>query len=317
MMQSIISEINMKPISDIRILNAFVAVAREGNVSRAAEKLHLTQPAVSLQLKRLAEDTGLTLFNRTAKGVELTRDGAALVAKAEKVQSALGEFGQTARRINGDVRGTLRLGTIVDPDFIRLGQFLAALVGGFPELQTKLVHGMSGEVITRILNNEADVGFFLGDLEEYEPADHGSSTGFFHQKELTQFTYRIIAPAGWGHRVLGKDWRALAALPWIGTPPESVHCRLLKKVFADKTVEPNQVCLVDQEPSMLAMVRSGVGLSLCRESIALEEMQSRAIVVSDQVAIKTSLRFVSLGSRREDPNVMAAFDALDAVWGTS
>ena len=84
----------MRPVQDIRVLNAFIAVAREGNVTRAAEKLHLTQPAVSLQLKRLAQDTGLILFTRTAKGLELTRDGTALIAKAEKVRTALTEFGQ-------------------------------------------------------------------------------------------------------------------------------------------------------------------------------------------------------------------------------
>ncbi|HWT18236.1 MAG TPA: LysR family transcriptional regulator, partial [Variovorax sp.] len=50
---------------DLQILRAFVLAAREGNVSRAAERLHLTQPAVSLQLKRLAEETGLQLFTRT------------------------------------------------------------------------------------------------------------------------------------------------------------------------------------------------------------------------------------------------------------
>jgi len=65
---------------------------------------------------------------------------------------------------------------------------------------------------------------------------------------------------------------------------------------------------------MLAMVRSGIGLSLCRESIALEEMQSRGLVISDKVRIETSLRFVTLASRRKEPNVAAAFDALASTW---
>ena len=65
---------------------------------------------------------------------------------------------------------------------------------------------------------------------------------------------------------------------------------------------------------MLAMVQSGIGLSLCRESIALEGMQSRGLAVSDKVKITTSLRFVTLASRRDDPNVAAAFDALSSTW---
>jgi len=307
----------MKPIQDIRVLDAFIAVAREGNVTRAADKLNLTQPAVSLQLKRLAEDTGLTLFNRTAKGLELTRDGTALIAKAEKVRAALVEFDQTARRVNGDVRGTLRIGTIVDPDFIRLGQFLSLLVEGFPDLQTKLVHGMSGEVVNRIIADQIDVGFFLGRLEPYERSSDAGQTNavsLLHQRELTKFTYQVIAPKGWEDRVLGKDWEALADLPWIGTPKDSVHSRLLDVEFSQNNITPNYVCLVDQEPSMLAMVRSGVGLSLCRESIALNEVQSRGLAVADKVSIQTSLRFVALASRAKDPNVKAAFEVLEAAW---
>jgi DNA-binding transcriptional LysR family regulator len=307
----------VRPVQDIRVLNAFIAVAREGNVTRAAEKLHLTQPAVSLQLKRLAQDTGLILFTRTAKGLELTRDGTALIAKAEKVRTALTEFGQTARRVSGDVRGTLRIGTIVDPDFIRLGRFLSLLVEGFPDLTTKLVHGMSGEVINRIIADQIDVGFYLGSLAIYEPPvdpDQIESASLFYDRELTRFTYQVLAPKGWEDRVIGKEWEALANLPWIGTPKESVHSRLLDAEFSGKNIKPNYVCLVDQEPSMLAMVRSGVGLSLCRESIALDEMQSRGLVVADKVSIQTSLRFITLASRAKDPNVKAAFEVLESAW---
>ncbi|MFK7836917.1 MAG: LysR family transcriptional regulator [Sulfitobacter sp.] len=307
----------MRSIQDIRVLDAFITVAREGNVSRAAEKLHLTQPAVSLQLKRLAQDTGLTLFTRTAKGLELTRDGTALIAKAEKVRSALTEFGQTARRVSGDVRGTLRIGTIVDPGFIRLGQFLSLLVEGFPDLRTELSHGMSGEVINRIISDQIDVGFYLGSLAPYEPAidpDQLDGASLFHERELTTFTYQVLAPKGWEDRVMGKDWQALANLPWIGTPQDSVHSRLLDAELSEDGITPNYVCSVDQEPSMLAMVRSGVGLSLCRESIALDEMQTRGLVVADQVSIQTSLRFITLKSRAKDPNVKVAFEVLASAW---
>ncbi|GAA6209828.1 LysR family transcriptional regulator [Cognatishimia sp. WU-CL00825] len=304
----------MKPVSDIRILNSFVAVAQEGNISRAAKKLHLTQPAVSLQLKRLRQEIGVDLFRRTSKGMELTRDGETLVAKAEKIQAAIAEFGQTARRINGNVRGTLSLGTIVDPDFIRLGAFLAALVDCHPDLQTKLVHGISGDVINRLIDGEVDVGFFLGGLEQYEPESASQGETYFYQRELTKFTYRVIAPAGWGKRISGKDWPDLATMPWIGTPVQSVHNRLLAGVYAAHAGKPDPVCLVDQEPSMLAMVRSGIGLSLCRESIALEEMQSRGLAISDRVKIETSLRFITLASRKAEPNIIAAFDALNTTW---
>ncbi|MGR9580682.1 LysR family transcriptional regulator, partial [Pandoraea sputorum] len=66
-------------------LRAFVAIAREGNLTRAAQRLHLTQPAVSLQVKALQEALRLTLFTRTAQGLALTRDGQALLPLAERM----------------------------------------------------------------------------------------------------------------------------------------------------------------------------------------------------------------------------------------
>lgn len=59
---------------DLTLLRAFVAVAREGNLTRAAEQLHLTQPAVSLQIKHLQATLGVVLFTRLSHGLALTRD---------------------------------------------------------------------------------------------------------------------------------------------------------------------------------------------------------------------------------------------------
>jgi len=70
---------------DITQLRAFVTVAYEGNLTRAAERLHVTQPAVSLQIKSLQTALNLMLFSRNASGMALTDDGAKLLPYAERV----------------------------------------------------------------------------------------------------------------------------------------------------------------------------------------------------------------------------------------
>lgn len=307
----------MKRLAEIRTLRAFVTVAREGNTSRAAAILNLTQPAVSLQLKRLSEDTGLTLFRRTPRGLELTPDGAAMLVKAERVLSALTEFSQTASRIGGRIQGRLRIGTIVDPEFIRLGQLLAGLVAAYPDLRTELVHGMSGDVITNLLRGRIDAGFFLGELDGFDQsgeAGHAGAAELIFQKTLSEITYRVVAPPGWEPLVTGKDWASLAGLPWICTPPESVHSRLLRRIFGREGSEQKCIALVDQEPAMLAMVASGVGLSLCQESIAIGQKQSRGIVIADKVKIDTTLSFVTLRNQLQDPNVESVLGILNDIW---
>ena len=295
---------------DLQILRAFVLAAREGSVSRAAERLHLTQPAVSLQLKRLAEETGLQLFTRTPHGLALTADGAALLPQAERVLSAVGDLQQAARNLQGTVRGALRIGTILDPEFTRLGVFLRELVESAPQIETELRHGMSGTVLAQVLRGELDVGFHLDtddDGEAAAPAPLAART-------LTRFTYRVVAPAGWGPQVLGRDWKALAALPWLGTPPESAHHRLLDKVFGPLGLSPRRAALVDQEASMLDLLKSGVGLSLLRDSIAIRESQSHGLVMADRVQLDCALRFVSLAARRNEPVIASAWNALAQAW---
>jgi DNA-binding transcriptional LysR family regulator len=304
---------------DPQTLRAFVAVAREGTVSRAALRLHLSQPAVSLQLKGLAERTGLTLFTRTPQGLVLTRDGAALLPQAEKALAALADFSQAAQGLHRTVRGTLRIGTILDPEFTRLGAFLRELVEAAPQIETELRQGMSGDVLARIGRGELDVGFYLGLPVDAEAgtANRRARGGAaeFEAKPLTRFTYRVLAPAGWGPRVRGKDWKSLAALPWLGTPPASAHHRMLAGVFGPLGVEPRRVALVDQEASMLDLVKSGVGLSLVRDSIAIRESQAHGLAIADRVSLDCVLNFVRLKSRQAEPVLVSAWDAMQRVWG--
>lgn len=302
----------MATATDPQTLRAFVAVAREGNVSRAAQRLHLSQPAVSLQLKALAESTGLTLFSRTPHGLALTRDGAALLPQAEKALAALADFGQAALSLHSTVRGRLRIGTILDPEFTRLGAFLKELVESAPQIETELRQGMSGEVLAQVGRGELDVGFFLG--LPGEAGAGGRSAELFETRVLSHFTYRVLAPAGWGEQVLGRDWKALAALPWLATPPASAHHRLLASVFGPLGVAPRQVALVDQEASMLDLVRSGVGLSLVRDAVAMREAQARGLVIADRVSLACLLSFVCLKARRGEPVVASAWAALQKVW---
>ncbi len=303
---------------DLRTLRAFLAVAREGNVTRAAEQLHVTQPAVTLQLKRLAADSGLTLFRRTSTGLGLTHEGALLAAKAEQVLAALADFGQTAGHLSTRVRGNLRIGTIIDPEFTRLGAFLKALIEGGPGLETTLRHGMSGDVPERLKKNELDAGFYLGNPRDYDPSAEitgESTTSLFHTHELAQLTYRVVAPPSLAGFVRGADWAQLASLPWIGTPSASVHHRLLTRLFSSRGLRQNVVAQVDQEASMVAMVRTGIGLSLCRESIALNEQQNYGLIIADAVKISTTLSFICLEARKREPAVSTAFEAIRRVWG--
>lgn len=299
---------------DPRLLQAFVAVAREGHVSRAAERLHRSQPAVSLQLRELGERLGVELFQRTASGMLLTREGASLLSHAERALEGLAEFEQAAQRVKGAVRGPLRIGTILDPEFTRLGAFLRELVALAPELEPELQHGVSGEVLERLQARSIDVGYYLGDPNEGASGAARRPPGPFRDEVLARFAYRVIAPAGWGPQVQGRGWADLVRLPWVLTPQHSVHSRLLQAALEPLGLQQNRVALVDQEASMLALVRSGVGLSLARDAVAMRESQREGLVIADRVELPCDLRFVCLEAQRERAAVELAWQAIRRAW---
>ncbi|KVP24722.1 LysR family transcriptional regulator [Burkholderia ubonensis] len=296
---------------DLTLLRAFSAVAREGNLTRAAEQLHLTQPAVSLQVKHLQETLGVVLFTRTSRGLALTRDGQTLLPHAERALAAAADVQRAAAALRHEVRGRLRIGTILDPEFLRLGGFLRALVETHPQIETALRHGMSGWVLEQVRAQALDVGYYIGQPGEDDPRDGA----LFHTVTLTHFQYRVLAPAGWKERVQrAQDWRALAALPWIWTPPQSAHHRLLSRRFADARAQPVKVAEVDQEQSMLDLVKSGIGLTLARDSTALAEAHAHALTIVERVTVPTELTFVTLAARRDEPAIAAALRLIETQW---
>lgn len=293
---------------DYSALRAFVTVAREGNLTRAAERLFLTQSALSLQIKKLQGELDLLLFERTPRGMRLTDAGRKLLPAAERALNAVAEFGATATSLKGRVSGKLRLGTIVDPEFLRLGAFLGLLADRHPGLAFDLRHGMSGAMAREVELGNLDVAYTLGlpglqDLGER-----------FCAVSLTRFTYRVVAPPGWGAQVRGRNWRELAVLPWIATPAESVHHRLLSGIFAAEGVEPNVVARVDLEPSMLDLVKSGVALALARDSLALRAAHAEGVVIADAVSVEAELGFIALKNRARESAIAAALDAIAEVW---
>jgi DNA-binding transcriptional LysR family regulator len=306
----------MSELPRSQALRCFITVAREGTVSRAASLLHLTQPAVSLQLKGLEESTGLQLFNRTPGGFTLTEAGAALLPLAHKAVSAALEFISSANALRQSQRSMLRVGTILDPEFTRLGPFVRSLAASH-KAEIFLRHGMSDDVLTQIGKGELDVGYYIDRTPASARHPHCErciEDGRFTVAPLLSYTYRVIAPAEWSGKVLGKDWADLAGLPWLATPSPSAHRRMLDEIFRPLGPLPKRVGFTDQEEAMIDFVESGVCLSLARDSFLERVTGKRNFIIADKVSLACDLSFACLAARRQEPTISRAFAAMRAVW---
>jgi LysR family transcriptional regulator, nitrogen assimilation regulatory protein len=126
---------------DVRQLAALVAVAETGSVTRAAEVLHLVQPAVSRQVKLLEDELGAPLFERTRHGMQLTDDGRILLEHARRALSELERARAEIRPVSGELRGRVTLG--LSPSFAEpIGEALVArLAAEHPAVQLRLSIG--------------------------------------------------------------------------------------------------------------------------------------------------------------------------------
>lgn len=143
---------------DLRHLRVFVAVAEELHFGRAAKRLHLSQPPVSLAIKELEEELGLRLFERTSRRIELTEGGALVLHDARAALSRIDALRENARlAAHGNV-GSLSLGTTTLPTFSFLPEVLRRFNQDFPDVQLSVVESTSDQILAGLENGSFDIG---------------------------------------------------------------------------------------------------------------------------------------------------------------
>ncbi len=143
---------------EIRQLAYFAAVAEELSFARAAQRLHIVQPAVSQQVRRLERELGMQLFERTSRRVRLTAAGERLLPEARSVLSAADRTRQVATEIAAGDTGILRLGTSQGLGE-RLDEILSEMLRRAPGVQVRLVAATAGERVEQVRSGRLDAAF--------------------------------------------------------------------------------------------------------------------------------------------------------------
>lgn len=144
---------------DLGQLETFLVIAREKSFSRAAERLFRTQPAVSLALKRLEEELGETLVDRTTKGGTLTDAGATLLPLAQRMFDLRQEILDTFGALKGLQQGRLNIGANESVSEFLLPRILLAYQQAWPAIKLQAYRQTSERIPTEVLERRLDVGF--------------------------------------------------------------------------------------------------------------------------------------------------------------
>ncbi|MFX1673930.1 LysR family transcriptional regulator [Paraburkholderia sp. A2WS-5] len=291
---------------DIRQLRTFVTVARFGSVTKAAEALHVTQPAVSGQLRSLEEELEVRLLSRTTSSVTLTQSGEALLGKAQQAIEAFGEFVHAARGFRAQIEGRLRVGFVMlDPAVLRVGPLLAEMVARHPGLKIDLQVGRTSWLVDALRSAEIDAALLV-----CKARPEGT-----RMKVLDEMTFRLVVPASW-ERFEDCALERLADKPWIRMAPRSGHQEVLNEILQRAAIKPVETVEADHEQLMRVLVAAGVGVGLMREALALEARDAGEAVFFGDHRATTQVSFVYAEGRSGDPAIQATLEALNVIWGS-
>ena len=140
----------------LRQMKVFATVARHLSFTRAARELHLTQPAVSQQVKLLEQGVGMPLFEKLGRKVRLAPAGEELLRYATQAIELLREAGESLAALRGLKRGVLKLGAVSTAKYFT-PSLLSAFTPAYPEVTIKFGVGNRGEIIQQMAANEFDL----------------------------------------------------------------------------------------------------------------------------------------------------------------
>ena len=247
---------------ELRHLRYFVAVAEAENVSRAALKLHVSQPGISRQIRDLEDEIGFQLFERSAKSIKLTGAGKIFLTEARAVLQRAEEAVKTARAIATGEQGELHVGYAPSPTSRILPPTLRAFQTESPNVRVKLHDFSTEEMIAGLRGGKLHIAFLVRPTA-------GMLRGLHFEKIMEDPICLAVAP----NHPLAR--RRTVALADVVREPIVIYSRVeypeaheeLDVMFAGMKTKPHIAEEHDGVASLIAGVESGAGVALVPESI--------------------------------------------------
>ena len=146
---------------DVRQLRYFLAIAEEGSISRAAERLGVAQPSLSQHIRHLEEDLGVELLVRSARGVATTESGAVLVAHARGILRAVEQAREDVRHLSDEPRGVVAVGLPSSVSMVLTVPLAETVRVDLPHVTLRTMEAMSGHVLTWLEEGMVDLGILF------------------------------------------------------------------------------------------------------------------------------------------------------------
>lgn len=250
-----------------RQLRVFNEVAKHLSFSRAAEQLHLTPPAVTMQIKELEGHVGVPLFERKGKQVSLTTTGEYMLVYARKILATLKDAEDAAARLQRAETGVLKVGFVSTAKYFMM-RMIADFKQGHPGIDIDIAIGNRDQLVTLLQNSEVDLAVMGRPPKEMQQI-HASPFAAHPHVFVASPDHPLITRG----RITVEDLRPF---DFIVREPGSGTRAAMQKFFDETRVEPRLKIQLNSNETIKQAVMAGLGLGfLSMHTIGTELDQNR------------------------------------------
>jgi len=254
----------------LRQLQIFLAAAEHSSFARAAELLHLTQPAVSMQMSQLSETVGLPLFEKRGRNLCLTRAGETLVPYVERIAQTLREASEAVDALQGLRQGRIKIALVTTTRYFA-PKLLAQFRAQHPQIELDVSIIDREGVIAQLENNQVDLAI-MG-----RPPTHMAVVS----EAFAKHPHGVIAPPE--HPLAGKKHLApqkLAREPFLSRESGSGTRYAMEQYFAEHGLSPPVLQEMTSNESIKQAVMAGMGLAfISLHTISLEHQTGHLVLL--------------------------------------
>ncbi|RKP55982.1 LysR family transcriptional regulator [Pararobbsia silviterrae] len=272
---------------NLRDIRAFVTVAQAGNFTRAATRLHLSQPALTVQIRRLEETVGARLFDRNSRSVALTQTGRELLPLLQRSLNDMEQALRDARALGEGASGTVRLACLPTFAASALPELIQAFRTRVPQAQFQIRDVVANIVNTLVRNEDVDIGVTGGNTVD-------ATLDVLHTGED-----RLVVVCPTSHALARKrrvKVTDLGGTPLVLTAPGTSVRAVVDAALAAAQCSPDIACEPTYMMTAVAMVRGGLGVSVLPASA--REVRAEPGLVTRTIDDPAFVRPIALVKKR-------------------
>ena len=249
-----------------RQLETFATVARLGSFSRAAEALHLTQPAVSIQVRQITESIGLPLFEQSGREIRLTAAGQELLRTARELDDSWNRFESAVDALKGLKKGRLRVALVTTAKYF-LPRMLGAFCQRYPDIEIELEVANRARIIERLRANEDDLYIMSFPPEELDVV----ATPFLDNPLV------VVAPAAYPLPAGPLSLADLAPHPFLLRETGSGTRKAVDRHLAANGLTLKVKLALGSNEAIRDLVASGMGLAILSRHVLGEHPEQEGL----------------------------------------